>query len=102
MRKFTVSNHHHSKPLFSMSTPVQTATIALAQAIVHPGYGLRITALATADMPAGFYGAPEATNAGFVYSAWYTDCGDQVMVVVDGLGLFHAEYDRSVVPTLPA
>ena len=85
-----------------MTTAIQNASIALAQAIIDPGYGLRITAVATAHMPAGFYGAPEATNAGYVYSAWYTDCGDQVMVVVDGLGLFHAEYDPAVTPTLPA
>lgn len=85
-----------------MMNPVESTTIALVQSIVAPGYGLLITGRALDGLPDNFYGTADEQSGDYTYSVWFDDPGSEVMVEVESLGTFTAEFDRSVVPTLPA
>jgi hypothetical protein len=99
MKTFILSNHPHNN-LF-MTAQINQAAVALARLIVQSEYAVRIThLLPTTDMPAGYRGAATLCAHGFYYSFWFDFTGQCILVRVDGLGVFAAEWEDEEPPVV--
>lgn len=92
-----------------MTAQINQAAVALATLIVQSEYAVRITQLRPlTDMPAHYRGAATLCNHGFYYSFWFDFSAQGILVRVEGLGVFSAEWldeeppvVATVLPLLP-
>jgi len=76
-----------------VTAQINQAAVALAILIVQSEYAVRITQLRPSpEMPAGYRGAATLYNHGFFYSFWFDFTGENILVRVEGLGVFSAEW----------
>ncbi len=76
-----------------MNAIINQAAVNLAQLVIQSEYAVRITTLTPwACVPVGYRGAATIENHGFYYSFWFDFTGHQVLVRVEGLGIFLAEW----------
>ena len=89
-----------------MNASINQAAVALAQLVIQAEYAVRVTTLTPwSCMPAGYRGAATIENHGFYYSFWFDFSGNKVLVRIEGLGIFLAEWadeEPPVVATVPA
>ena len=76
-----------------MNASINQAAVNLAQLVIQSEYAVRITALTPwATVPVGYRGAATIEQHGFFYSFWFDFSGAHVLVRVEGLGIFQAEW----------
>ncbi|MDO7885368.1 hypothetical protein [Hymenobacter cheonanensis] len=89
-----------------MTAAINQAAVTLATLIIQSEYAVRLTQLTPwACVPAGYRGAATLESHGFYYSFWFDFTGNKVLVRVEGLGIFLAEWEDEeppVVATVPA
>jgi hypothetical protein len=88
-----------------MNASINQAAVALAQLVIQSEYSVRVTQLTTwSCVPVGYRGAATLESHGFYYSFWFDFTGSKVLVRIEGLGIFLAEWDDEeppVVATVP-
>ena len=76
-----------------MTAAINYAASALAQTLIKPEYAVRVVGLSPhAQVPAGYQGACTIQEHGFYYCFWFNHATGQMLLRVEGLGLFEAEY----------
>ena len=84
-----------------MTAQINQAAVILARLIVQSEYAVRITQLRpTAEIPAGYRGAATLCSHSFFYSFWFDFSAQGILVRVDGLGLFTAEWEDEEPPVV--
>lgn len=77
-----------------MTAAINYAASALAQTLIKPEYAVRVVGFSThAQVPAGYQGACTICEHGFYYSFWFNHTTGRMLLRVEGLGLFEAEYE---------
>ena len=75
--------------------PIDQAAIAFVQALIRPEFGVRVL-LRRRDltaMPADYYSTCVVDERGYCYSFWLRERCPQLLVRVEGLGVFEAAYE---------
>jgi hypothetical protein len=77
-----------------MTAAINYAASALAQTLILPEYAVRVVGLSTHhQVPACFSGACTIHVHGFYYQFWFNHATGEILVRVEGLGIFEAEYE---------
>lgn len=74
-----------------MISPIADLTMRLAQAVIAPDFGLRLTH-PVEHLPQGLCGNLGSWNEGFHYCLWHSPCRTVVYIEVKRLGFFACEY----------
>ena len=77
-----------------MTAAIDYAASALAQTLIKPEYAVRVVGLTRyAQVPAGYSGACTIHVHGFYYSFWFNHSTGEILLQVQGLGIFEAVYE---------
>jgi len=77
-----------------MTAAIDYAASALAQTLIKPEYAVRVVGLTRyAQVPAGYSGACTIHVHGFYYSFWFNHGTGEILLQVQGLGIFEAVYE---------
>jgi hypothetical protein len=76
-----------------MNAAINYAASALAQTLISPEYAVRVVGLSKFDqVPACYAGACTIHVHGFYYQFWFNHATGEILLRVEGLGIFEAEY----------
>ena len=84
----TQLTHNH------MTAAINYAASALAQTLIKPEYAVRVVGLSYhTHVPACYAGACTIQVHGFYYQFWFNHATGEILLRVEGLGIFEAEYE---------
>jgi hypothetical protein len=77
-----------------MTAAINYAASALAQTLIKPEYAVRVVGLSShTQVPACYAGACTIQVEGFYYQFWFNHATGEILLRVEGLGIFEAEYE---------
>ena len=77
-----------------MTAAINYAASALAQTLIKPEYAVRVVGVSKhAQVPACYAGACTIHVHGFYYQFWFNHATGEILLRVEGLGIFEAEYE---------
>jgi hypothetical protein len=77
-----------------MTAAINYAASALAQTLIQPEYAVRVVGLRSCQqIPACYSGTCTVQVHGFYYQFWFNHATGEILLRVEGLGIFEAEYE---------
>ncbi|MGI4871226.1 MAG: hypothetical protein ACRYFX_08620 [Janthinobacterium lividum] len=75
--------------------PIDRAAIDFVQVLIRPEYGVRVLCRRRdlSAMPADYYSTCSVMERGYCYSFWLCEGCPQLLIRVEGLGVFEAAYE---------